>query len=465
MSPVRATASAEPRFRGHEVLLYLALFGLLISLRLPLAWKEGRFQDEEATVFLAYAWNFPWQEALLRSFGGYLNIAANATTVALAAAIKAGWVPLVQAPYVTMLLGLLFQLAPLALLLTGSAPWLSSRAVRIVAAALVILPPATEEVYLNVMHIQFHLALCVAIILTLDPPRSRLARSLYAACLFVAPLCGPGAIVFLPLFALRFVLERDGARARQLAWLGAGAAIQLLFFYSASPVRGSPAELDVLAAGLFVRLLALPLAGELPAVILGLEAAAAHAAGGALVGVLAGVAVVIFGALLWWAGRRRDGVSWLVVSALLVATVSLGLGTATRPEDAARAILMGLAGPRYNFLPLVLLGLSILALAVRRQGTEKRIAQILVVILLFVGATNYRLSLLDYSTGPSWRKEVAAYEADRNHPLAVWPRPHVADLSGRARACPETFPIGGDPDDPRYCESGWVSAFYPAKAN
>lgn len=463
LSRVTATESRTRAFQGRELLPLLLSFGLLIALRLPHAWAEGRFQDEEATVFLAYAWNFPWQEALFRSFGGYLNIAANGSTLALATAIKAGVVPLSHAPYVTMLLGLLFQLAPVALLLGAKASWLPNRQSRLAAAALVVLAPGTEEVFLNVLHIQFHLALSVAIILTLDRPRTRSARFLFAAALFLAPLCGPGAIVFLPLYALRAWVERDPARAWQSVWLGAGAAIQLLFFYHSSPIRGSPADPFVLLAGLLIRLVVLPLGGPLPAVALGLEARDDLMAGGLLVPLLALVSVAVFAALAWWVTRRRDAAPWLFLSALMVAAVSLGAGIATRPDQAAAAILTALPGPRYNYLPIALMGLTLIAIA-RREDRRQRLPAVgLIASLLIVGAASYRMTLPTYAEGPSWRAEVAAFEADSGHQLAVWPLPFSADLSGRGQRCPERVDPAGNPDDPRYCESGWVAAFYHAQ--
>ena len=107
--------------------LLLAGFALLVALRLPHTWAHGRFQDEEATVFLAYAWHRPWLDALLRPFAGYWNLAANATTLLVASLVKAGAVPLERAPYLTMTMALAVQMMPAVLILTGTASWLRSR--------------------------------------------------------------------------------------------------------------------------------------------------------------------------------------------------------------------------------------------------------------------------------------------------------------------------------------------------
>lgn len=59
----------------------LALFVLIVMVRLPMAWVQGRFLGEEGTVFFAYAWHHSAGDALWRSFGGYLNLGANAFTL------------------------------------------------------------------------------------------------------------------------------------------------------------------------------------------------------------------------------------------------------------------------------------------------------------------------------------------------------------------------------------------------
>jgi hypothetical protein len=460
MSPVTATAPVESELRTRDVLLILCGFALVIALRLPGTWAEGRFLDEEVTVFFAYAWNFGPVDALFRPFAGYWNLAANGSTLLLAEAVKADLISLEKAPYATMLTGLLFQLMPVALLLTGKAHWLPTQKARLMAAALVVMVPSTEEVFLNVMHIQFHMALSVAILLALKPPVTATGKTIYAIPLLLGPLSGPGAIVFLPLFCLRAYVDRDVGRAWQAGVLSFGAAIQLLIFYGASPVRGMPLEPVVLAAGLFVRLIALPLGGTLPTALLSLEVSRSQATNGHLVPVLAVAAVLTFSLLAWWTTRKRDDARWLLAAALLVASISLGLGTVTRADAASRAVLSGLNGVRYNFLPVALLSLAILALSMREAAWHTSLAKRLTVILLLVGAFSYPFKLPIYKEGPSWPAEVAAWRADPYYQLRAWPKALRADLSGQRFACPQKAAAPGDPTHPRYCESGWISGFY-----
>lgn len=440
--------------------MLLAAFALVAIFRLPEPWVHGRFQDEEATVFLAYAWHYPWLDALFRPFAGYWNLGANASTVLTAQLVKGGVLPLERAPYLTMSLGLAAQLLPAILILTSKTAWLRNRAAVIVALLLIAASPVTEEVFFNVLHIQFHLALCAALILALDVPDGRAARIGYGLLLFTAPLCGPGAIVLLPLFGLRALVDGDRRRLEQLAWLGAGAGVQLLLFYGSSPMRGHWTDPATIAASLLVRPLALRLVGPDIANRLGDAVYASQAGGGLLWWWVAAASVAVCGGLIVLAARRRDAVLWLVLASLASAVTSLGFGMVKIAESDPFNVLRG---ERYNFLPLVLLGLALVALAMRPGGRGRAVFVGLCALMLVSGAYYYSKTMVSLTYGPSWHAEVAAWRKDHNHPLAVWPGKYGADLSDEARPC---SPVGPDPaksTDPRYCESGWTAAFYREK--
>ena len=62
---------------GGERLAYILFFALQVAGRMPQISGEGRFWAEEGRIFFENAWNLPWSEALIVSYGGYLNICAN----------------------------------------------------------------------------------------------------------------------------------------------------------------------------------------------------------------------------------------------------------------------------------------------------------------------------------------------------------------------------------------------------
>lgn len=455
-SAVDAPVNTRPAFTNWQRLLLLVAFAALLVFRLPGCWVHGRFQDEEATVFLAYAWHYPWPEALFRPFAGYWNFGATASTVLLVQLVKTGFVPLEQAPYVTMGIAFFVQLLPAVLILTGSAQWLRNRLATVAALLIIAIAPATEEVFFNVMHIQFHLALCAALILALDVPRGRRVRLAYGMLLFAAPLCGPGAIVLVPLFALRAVLDRDRHRLQQLAALAAGAAVQLLIFYGPSPMRGQTRGLGTVAAAMFVRMIALPFFGTEEAYKAAALIYGSQQSGGYSFWLFAAAALIAFAVLLAVAAKRRDSAVWLLLSALSIATASIAFGmVATKAIDPFSVF----GSERYNFLPDVLIGLTLVTLATRRPFRERPVYAVLCGTLVMVGALHYSKPLKDFAEGPSWPAEVREWRADHRHPLAVWPGRWAADLSDQDKPCSAPGTDLRRSNDPRYCENGWAAAF------
>lgn len=452
----RPANRAETPFNGLQSAGILLAFVLLVVLRLPQAWGEGRFQDEEATVFLAYAWHFPWAEALFRPFGGYLNLAANGSTLLVATLVKSGLLPLERAPYGTMLLGLAAQLVPPLLVLRGRADWLPGRIVRLIGVLIMGVAPAIEEVFFNILHIQFHLALATALIVALDVPRTRGGTVLTSAVLALAPLCGPGAIVFAPLFLARAALDRDPGRARQFAVILLFSAVQLLFFYSPNPVRGAALDPGSIGAAVFIRLVALPVLGDDLAHLLAAWITLTQKSAMVVTWLLALLGVVALGALLLTAWRQRSNAMWLILAAVGLAVVTYAAGIASGYRLSAFVVH---SGPRYNYIPLVLLGLAVVGLAALLRSRGQVVLMALALLLLLNGALDYLRPMGIYAAGPSWRGEVKAWRADPNHPLAVWPRPWAADLSGRARRCVPVSVLPRDNTAPRYCENGWNAAF------
>jgi hypothetical protein len=443
-------------------LALLVIFALVLVARLPRPWAEGRFLDEEATVFLAYAWHYPWAHALFRPFAGYWNLAANSATVLAVALERSGILPLERAPYLTMSLGLAAQLLPAVLILTSRAQWLGGRIAVVTALLLIAATPATEEVSFNVLHIQLHLALCAALVLSFDVPPGRGARIGYNLLLFLAPLCGPGVIVILPLFVLRWLLDRDRKRLVQVAALTAGTAVQLLLFYGPSPMRGHLVDPGTIAAAMFVRVIALRFLGPDFANFLAGVIYKSQSSGGMLWWCFAAATALLFFALIVVAARRRDAALWLVLSSMTVGAVSIGFGM-VRVNDAD--LLGVVSGERYNFIPLVLLGLTLIALAMRPDIRWRQVYVSLCALMLLTGALYFSKTLNSMSNGPSWPAEVRIWRKDHRHPLSVWPRPYVADLSDTTRPC---SPPGANPaqsNDPRYCESGWVAGFYRLPAH
>jgi len=318
-------------------------------------------------------------------------------------------------------------------------------------------------VFFNVLHIQFHLALCAALILALETPTSRAARIGYMAVLIIAPLCGPGAIILSPFFAVRSLVERDRTRLAQTAAISIGVALQLILFFAPNPARGELLDPATVAAIIFVRLTALPLGGWWTAEnVGGLIHASHHQGNGGVWWLGVAGAIAYFGLLIGLALRnRRDSAVWLIASGLAVAAVSFGGGSISM---GSREWFSPAAGERYNFLPLVLISLGLIVLATRREGRFHLITAALCLLTLLSGIVIYAEPIPEVSTGPAWNTEVALWRRDRNHPLIAWPGTWAVDLSNQDRPCfLKRSSDRAQASDPSYCESAWLTRVMPPR--
>jgi hypothetical protein len=416
---------------------------------------HGRFLGEEGTIFLAFAWHQPASAALWRSFAGYLNLGANAATLAVVKLVRTGTLPLEAAPYFTMITALLFQMAPAALILTGRERWLADKWSIIACLLIIALSPMTEEVFANVLRIQFHLALCAALILAFDVPGSLGSRTSYWALLLLGPLCGPGAIVLLPIFALRSLIDKDRGRLAQTFALAAGSAAQLLLFYTSSPLRGHLVDPTTLANILFLRLAAMPYASAPLANLLGRQIYATSLIRGIGWYSMALASLTYFVWLMRMTLRRNDAALWLIAAALSTATVSFGAGMLFIDPSQWFNVT---AAQRYNFLPLTLLGIGIVALSMRDRGNPYDVWRYLYMLMLISGAVTFFIPVTDLRHGPDWRSEVAQWRQNHDYKLAVWPKNWLVDLSDRDRPCSKAIVANMISMDPSYCENSWLAS-------
>jgi hypothetical protein len=409
--------------------LILFAFAVLVCARMPEILIKGRFWAEEGSVFFLHAWNEPPLQALLLSYGGYLNLGANAGAVA------ARWIiPLAYAPYLTIAIGLLFQLAPPLLLLTARDEWLRPLHVRLAGVVLILAVPGSEEIWLQTLHCQFQLMLSAGLIVGLATTGGWVG-ALRLLLLFLAPLCGPGVIILVPLFLLRAAVERSPARALQVLVLAAGAAVQLAFFYVRVTDREYALHPILMLTIVATRNFAVPFLGPHFGQSIGDSLRSSLLAGHAP-WVSVSLPIIVFGALGAVAlrqGLRQPSIWLLAASALTAVICYFGvLGGAINMVSADW-------GQRYVYVPQALLSLSLLAIAATRSphpvpaGRATRpprsvIADPIVAVLwtaigwlIVVGALRYFLTWDVIGDGPAWRAEVSAWEADPSHSLQLWP--------------------------------------------
>ncbi len=388
----------------------IAAFAMVLFARMP-AVLHGRLWAEEGRIFYENAATMPTWQALFLPYGGYLNLAANAAPI-----IARALVPLEAAPWIVTFIGLIFQCCPAILLVCARDPWLTPPMARIAALLLVAAAPEVEEVWLQTLHSQFHLALCAAIILALDVPGRRLAI-FGAVLLFLGPLCGPPACVLLPLFLARAAIDRSRGRLAQSAALGAGAALQLLMFYTHASGRTYGIGPITLLCIVYIKQIIVPLFGATIAAGASAELQAriaSHLFPWRAVTVPIALFSVLAAAL--WRGRQAASI-WLFLAACLTGWIGYYGAIGNRLE-----MLLIDSGGRYVFLPEVLASLAVLALAAGSARPERWVARAAVGWLLIVGVGDLGSRRPFIKSGPDWLSEVALWRRDHAHPIAIWPR-------------------------------------------
>ena len=395
------------------------LFAGLICLRMPDILLHGRFWAEEGKVFFAEAWRLPVGRMLFRPYGGYLNLVANAGAIGARSLVSVE-----RAPYVTIALALVFQTCPAILILSSGASWLRSRWAIVAALLILATPPASEEVWLQTLHSQFHLAVCAGLILAMPAQSGRRLNAFRLALLVLGPLCGPACIVLLPFFVLRAMIEKSQARWWQTLALLAGSALQIGLFLSVQHGRSYHIDSSVLAGVMLVRHLFIPLVGYRAAAPLADWIHRRYAAG-AIPWSTVMLSCASFAIWIWVVLRRwREAPAWLLMAGLAVAVLSY-----YGAIDGGTNLLSVAFGLRYSFAPQALMSFSLLALASARRGAVSYAAATVVCWLIAVGLAGYFApSSPIFAHGPDWRREVAAWRADPCHRLAIWPSGWVMDL-------------------------------------
>ena len=397
----------SPRARIAVLLGYAAL----VLSRLPNVVLQGRFWAEEGNLFLFFAWSRPWWRALLSPWGGYLNLTAN-----LAAVVAWHAVPLAAAPYVTTSFALAVQLCPAILLLTSRLEWLRRPPVLIAALLTLLAVPVCEEVWLNSISSQAHLALCSALILALEDAVGPVAL-FRLGLLALAALSGPGCWMLAPLFAARAALDRSRPRLLQAAVLSAGVLIQMLFFYTRHPDRAYAIHPLLFMELAFDKHVLLAFAGPDQAFPIAARMYYAAMAGHIMLLPVIGMAIIAVASIAALIGHWRSEAFWLLAAAAVLVGVSYigALG------NFAVMFLVG-NGNRYTYGPQVLIGLALLAMAATRRGAVGIAGTIGAAWLLAIGAIYFYVpSSPIYAAGPSWRTELRLHRRNPAHIIAGWP--------------------------------------------
>ncbi len=396
---------------------------LAIVGRAPSLLAEPRLWAEEGTRYFPYAYGHNWLEALLQTQHGYYALWPN-----LAATIAAKVVPLVAAPLVTTSCALLVQVVPLAVILWGHSHLWPNLPARLFGVSLYLLAPVAGEVWLNTINSQFFFSVIAVLILNEDAGTQLTPRQwTYNLLLLLAGLTGPVTCFLAPLFVWRAWTERrrdEVVRAAILVLCAAIEAGSILISAARGELSAGPPAVGIpaLAQIVWTQSVALTLLGRWIA----MDSATALAAWASQplylwLGFL--MLIVAEAALFGYLARTLSPAArrYLLGAYGLVLLLSLLGALALRSND---LVVPGVAG-RYFYAPNVLLLLSV---GQTVTWDRARLAQArswlslgLLGAALLAGMINYDWPALAPATWPKWRDEVALYQQDHQHVLAIWP--------------------------------------------
>jgi hypothetical protein len=413
------TYQSECRYMSrNERWFWVLLFIGVIAFRIPELLK-GRFWAEEGRVFFQIAYELPVHKALLFTHSGYLNLIGNV------GGVLANCVPLKYACRVTLCLSLIVQSLPLILLALSRASWLKQRKLFVASLLFIATIPMCQEVWLNTSCAHYHLTLCAALILSLDAGVG-LVRIFHCFILFLAALSGPGSMLLTPLFLVRALFTRSKARIMYLLCIGLATAIQLGCFWK--PVERHVQNLsgEQLAFGIdpllllkivFVKHIVSPFMGLRETQEIAGGWATAYQHGNLHLGPQIIFTVVVFAALAYSLYRcKLEEGKWFFATALVLLIVGYAGSLGSRTDS----LLIGI-NERYAFVPQILLELSLLVLISQVSGWKKRALQTTAVWLIAVGIHDFAECPSQFADGPSWKKEVQAWQLDPTHALRIWP--------------------------------------------
>ena len=221
--PIAAEGLSNPKRKGLRWYWQLAAGCAAVALvfsRQPDAFLHAQFFAEDGKIWFADAYNVGWFVSLFRPQDGYFQ-----TLPRLAAALSL-LAPLLLAPLVMNLAGLIIQILPVPLLLSSRLSEWGSRSLRVTLALTYLAMPNSSEMNVTNEEGQWHLALVACLLLLSSAPSDRAWKFLDTVVFILCGLTGPFAILLAPIAALRLWLRRERFMFWPLCILSCAAAIQ-----------------------------------------------------------------------------------------------------------------------------------------------------------------------------------------------------------------------------------------------
>ena len=410
-------------------LLVLVAAGAVMYWRAPRLLQEPRIWAEEGTVYLAYAYNHSWLQALIAPHQGYYGLFPN---VASLLALAIGGVR--YAPNVTTWLAFTVQLVPVAIVVWGTSSLWERWYQRLLGVLIILLAASSGEIWLNTINSQFYLAIVTFLILMENLSQTRSARRwIYRALLLFCGLSGPVSCFLLPMFIFKAISERHRESTLQIGILGLCVIVQGWAWWVSRSAgltlasRIGNLDLPSIMAVIVNRTMVAPILGQTftgtsATWLAGIRKSSLSQFGWLSFGL--GLGMAGFFSALCWRNLKRNGL--ILGSFLLVA--SLSIVTALVPPQVGKIVLVNpQAGIRYFYAPSVMFLMLLLANVQLNMANLRKWQTLLCIALLAVslatGAAHYKPDIKQFMSvsWPRWEFEVYNWQVNHNYELRIWP--------------------------------------------
>jgi len=381
--------------------LLAALLFVGLSSRRPELLLRPQFWAEDGLIFFQQAHELGFLRSLIEPYAGYLH-----TLPRLVAGVTL-LVPLIMAPLVFNLVGLVIQVLPAVYLVSGRMRDVASLGVRVLVALLFVGIPNVWRVHGNMANAQWHVAVLCCLILIAPPPRTLWTRIFDGTMLAICCVTGPFAIVLLPIAAVVAWQRRDSWTLKRGALFAAGALITMVAMQvSGARLHPRLGGLGASVAG-FVNMLAFQVVAP---VLWGTNPTpqlAAHPAVAVLLSyVLAGAGLVLVASAFIRGGTE---VRCFLLFAALVLAASLASPLAGVKEPAWLAMQRPGATHRYWLLPELAVVVAVVTVAfTARSQVVRTVGTLLIGVMVVVEAVQWRMPPLPDLRYP---QSVAAFRA------------------------------------------------------
>jgi hypothetical protein len=435
---------------GWRMQLLLFLLGALIVIsRRPDAITNPQFFAEDGTVWFADAFRMGFWRTLILPDAGYLQ------TFPRLVAGFAALVPLLYAPLLMNLVGIVVQVLPVNLLASPRLNTLGGLSFRMLLAFFYIAIPNSREIDVVITNAQWHLALIACLLVVAVPPRGWLGRAFDLTTLTLSGLTGPFCILLLPLNAVLWWRRRQAWLLVTGSVLAVCSALQIFVLAEVESAIRSKAPLgaswrlfvDILAGHVFL------------SSIFGSGNYSAHL-GFALLCVVAagGIAVIAF-----TIAEARWEFRIVLLFSLLVFAATLKSPLVSRTEPQWQ-ILNQASGIRYWFFPMLAFLWSLLWCANRAPMKLVRAGSMTLLVISMAGiARDWKYPGFPDHKYPQYVAKFEALRPGQVLAFPIYPEGWVMQLTKPTPCREAPFGVIDTPSDGQHVSGtftvrGWADA-------